>query len=118
MLEKPHETHNVPFIFRISWLLVTIITDHNSYFFPLLYSVSKSGNIETFPYSLPTDHSLHPNAVQSRVTLAGNDGMTHNAQSRSQFRCPEEKVQSKKETSETSRSPASKVILRKHILIS
>ena len=84
-------------------------------FFTSLHSVSKSGNIETFPYSLPTDHSLHPNAVQSRVTLAGNDGMTNNAQSRSQFRCPEEKVQSKKENSEASRSPASKVILKKRI---
>ena len=78
-------------------------------FFLLLYSVSKSGNIESFPYSLPTDHPIHPNAVQSRVTLAGNDGMTQNAQSRSQFRCPEERVQPKKESSETSRSPASKV---------
>ncbi|CAB3977920.1 lamin-L(I)-like isoform X1 [Paramuricea clavata] len=68
-------------------------------------SVSRSGNIGSLPYSLPTDHSLHPNAVQSRVTLAGNDGMTSNAQSRSQSRCPEEKDKPKRESN---RSPMSK----------
>ena len=72
------------------------------------YSVSKSGNIETLPYSLPTDHSLHPNAVQSRVTLGGNDGMTSNAQSRSQSTCPDAKDKPKRETI---RSPISKVTL-------
>ena len=73
-------------------------------------SASKAGNIETLPYSLPTDHSLHPNAVQSRVTFGGNDGMISNAQSRSQSTCPDEKVQPKKETN---RSPMSKVTLTK-----
>ena len=68
-------------------------------------SVSKSGNIETLPYSLPTDHSLHPNAVQSRVTLGGNDGMTTNAQSRSQSTCPDTRDKPKREAI---RSPVSK----------
>lgn len=74
----------------------------------LIYSVSRSGNIETLPYSLPTDHSLHPNAVQSRVALSGNDGMTCNAQSRSQSRCPDEKSKPRNET--TNRSPKPQVI--------
>ncbi|XP_028397529.1 lamin-B2-like [Dendronephthya gigantea] len=68
-------------------------------------SLLKPGSSETLPYSLPTDHSLHPNAGQSRVTIAGNDGMISNAQSRSQSRCPDKNANSSKQTSS---SPISK----------
>lgn len=60
--------------------------------------------MERMPFSLPTDHSLHPHAVQTRVACVGNGIKTDNAQSRAQPKSPEDDWKSKK-------SPISKVNL-------
>lgn len=75
---------------------------------PSSYSDTETRDPETHPYALPTDHSLHPHTVQPRVKTGGNDGMTGNAQSRSQTTCPDSRDCSVKKKNEENRFAATK----------